>query len=263
MLDFFVWVMFMLALLVAVILKLLAAKDTPWHVYLSMFVSWFMAVSLVALVPLDIHLVYLKRCVDHYVGRDLETQERACSVKEWRDGAGVMEGDTASRVVRKWLGFLKTAWIVIWSICQINGWILLTFQSSFIESRRFTYMGKFLTAMWDNLGFYAAMGVMSAVGFLFIWLFGGDLEFVIFSCLALFNCMMLCTVSAFLGYGLGEAPRALWNGSRIVETIQHHPSLPGQDTVRHLDPDTFTLAAEDLASKLVQVSYLRSRSDTV
>jgi hypothetical protein len=289
MLDFFVWVMFMLALLVAVILRLLAAKDTPWHVHLSMFVSWFMAVSLVALVPLDIHLVYLKRCVDHYVGRDLETQERACSVKEWRDGAGVMDGDTASRVVRKWLGFLKTAWIVIWSICQINGWILLTFQSSFIESRRFTYMGKFLTAMWDNLGFYAAMGVMSAVGFLFIWLFGGDLEFVIFSCLALFNCMMLCTVSAFLGYGQllillrpqvaretsvfdrGHHPCSLvskkifkgiyttifWNGSRIVETIKHH--LYQVKTTY----DTWTLAAEDLASKLVQVYYLRSRYDTV
>lgn len=98
---------------------------------------------------------------------------------------------------------------------------------------------------------------MSAVGFLFIWLFALDLEFVTCSCLALFNCIMLCTVSAFLGYGLGEAPRALWNGSRIVETIKHH--LYQVKTTY----DTWTLAAEDLASKLVQVSYLRSRSDTV
>jgi hypothetical protein len=64
-------------------------------------------------------------------------------------------------------------------------------------------------------------------------------------------------VSAFLGYGLGEAPRALWNGSRIVETIKHH--LYQVKTTY----DTWTLAAEDLASKLVQVYYLRSRYDTV
>jgi len=67
------WELLMLAILVALTLWVLAARGTPWHVYLSVWVSWGMALALVALVPIDLHIVYLKRCIDHY-GDDVEAQ---------------------------------------------------------------------------------------------------------------------------------------------------------------------------------------------
>ena len=63
----------MLAILVALTLWVLAARGTPWHVYLSVWVSWGMALALVALVPIDLHIVYLKRCIDHY-GKNVQAQ---------------------------------------------------------------------------------------------------------------------------------------------------------------------------------------------
>jgi hypothetical protein len=53
-----------------------------------------------------------------------------------------------------------------------------------------------------------------------IWLMGLDVKYIVFGCLALFNALMLVIVSLFLGYGLAEAPRALFQGSRIVPTIR-------------------------------------------
>jgi len=217
MLVFFMWELLMLSILVALTLWILAARGTPWHVYLSVWVSWGMALALVALVPIDLHIVYLKRCIDHY-GDDVEAQEEACSVSSWRDIAG---GDrSASEVLEKWLSVLRKAWIFVYTVCQVNGWILLTFQSSFIESRRFSKIGKFKQAFYENFGFYAALGIINSAGLLFIYMMGMDLEYVIFGCLALFNALMLTIVSLFLGYGLGEAPRALWQGSRFIPTIR-------------------------------------------
>ncbi len=66
MLAFFVWELLMLGCVVALTLWMLAAKGTQWHVYLSVWVSWGFALALVALVPIDIHIVYLKRCIEHY-----------------------------------------------------------------------------------------------------------------------------------------------------------------------------------------------------
>ena len=56
----------MLGCVVALTLWMLAAKGTQWHVYLSVWISWGFALALVALVPIDIHIVYLKRCIEHY-----------------------------------------------------------------------------------------------------------------------------------------------------------------------------------------------------
>ena len=80
---------------------------------------------------------------------------------------------------------------------------------------------------------------------------GMDLEYVIFGCLALFNALMLTIVSLFLGYGLGEAPRALWQGSRFIPTIRR--ALYNVWANHRV----CTLAADDLAAKLVQVYSLR------
>ena len=107
MLLFFMWELIMLGLLVAVALWLLAAKGTAWHVYLSMWVSWGMALALVALVPIDLHIVYLKRCIDHY-GEDAAAQEAACSVSSWRDIAGPER--SAKDVLEKWYNVLRSAW---------------------------------------------------------------------------------------------------------------------------------------------------------
>jgi hypothetical protein len=106
MLAFFVWELLMLGILVALTVYMLAAKTTPWHVYISVWVSWAFALFLVALannsqkssysdyiyiasraltfenvcqVPIDIHIVYLKRCIAHF-GNNTAAQEEACSV---------------------------------------------------------------------------------------------------------------------------------------------------------------------------------------
>ena len=184
MLLFFMWELIMLGLLVAVALWLLAAKGTAWHVYLSMWVSWGMALALVALVPIDLHIVYLKRCIDHY-GEDAAAQEAACSVSSWRDIAGPER--SAKDVLEKWYNVLRSAWIVVYTVVQVNGWILLTFQTSFIESRRFTVLGKLKQAFIENVGFYAVLAAVNGVGCLFILMAGLDLSYVVFGCIALFN----------------------------------------------------------------------------
>jgi hypothetical protein len=46
----------------------------------------------------------------------------------------------------------------------VNGWILLTFQSSYIESRRFSSLGKIATAIYENFGFYLALGIINTIG---------------------------------------------------------------------------------------------------
>ena len=87
------------------------------------------------------------------------TFENLCQVGSWTEFAN--ENYTATEVLDSWLGLLKTAWIFVFTVCQVNGWILLTFQSSFIESRRFSYFGKFKQASIENFGFYAVLGVMN------------------------------------------------------------------------------------------------------
>lgn len=248
MLLFFLWELLMLALVVGLTLWFLAAKGTAWHVYLSVWVSWGMALALVALVPIDIHIVYLKRCIDHY-GDDVDAQEVACSVSSWRDIAG---GDrSAKEVLAEWFTVLQKGWIVVYTVCQVNGWILLTLQSSFIESRRFSFVGKLKQALYENVGFYAALACINSAGLVFFWMMGLDLEYVVISCLALFNALMLVIVSLFLGYGLGEAPRALWQGSRFVPTIRR---ALYNVWANHRACEQ---AADELADKLVQVYSLR------
>jgi hypothetical protein len=47
-------------------------------------------------------------------------------VGSWTEFAN--ENYTATEVLDSWLGVLKTAWIFVFTVCQVNGWILLTFQ---------------------------------------------------------------------------------------------------------------------------------------
>jgi hypothetical protein len=83
----------------------------------------------------------------------------------------------------------------------VNGWILLTFQSSYIESRRFSSLGKIATAIYENFGFYLALGIINTIGIGFIYLAGLDVMYVVLGCLALFNGFMLTLFVMFLGYG--------------------------------------------------------------
>lgn len=133
------WVILQVILLgmcVALLLRRLAAKGTPWHVYVSVWVSWSCALWLVALVPLDLHIVTLKRCIDHYsdggVVKWWQHNETACPVDSWRD-IGVGETATAQEVLEKWLEFLKQAWIFVWTVCQVQR-LLLPHATQYVSS---------------------------------------------------------------------------------------------------------------------------------
>jgi len=67
---------------VAALLWRLAAPKTPFHVYITVWLSWSFALALVALVPLDLNLVYLERCLSHF-GNNTRASAVACPLEHW------------------------------------------------------------------------------------------------------------------------------------------------------------------------------------
>ena len=65
-------------------LSRLASKTVPWHVRLSVLSSYMLSLSVVALVPLDVHLVYVRRCLQREEEfQDSEDVEFRCNMSWW------------------------------------------------------------------------------------------------------------------------------------------------------------------------------------
>ncbi|EKX36326.1 hypothetical protein GUITHDRAFT_145891 [Guillardia theta CCMP2712] len=248
MLDFFVTELVGIGAIVGLVIWKLTARGTPLHVYFTVWVSWTMALALVAIVPVDLNLVYLKRCIDHY-GNNKEERDRACPIKPWRTIGSPKDDDDV--VLDRWIGFLKVAWLAVYTMCQFNGWILLSFQSSYVESRHFSILKRLQQAAIENGVFWGVVAVLFSVFLLVLAIMGEDLEYVVYGLMASSNAVCLVLVAVFLGFGLAEAPRQLWQGARL------EPSLRRAYYYVFSNHHSFNAAAEDLATKLVQVYTLR------
>jgi hypothetical protein len=187
----------------------LVAKNTPFHVYITVWISWTCALALVALVPLDLNLVYVRRCIDLYVNRT-DAQLKMCDLQYWRSWSAIDPRLGDKQVLKVSEEALRTSWLIVYTVCQLNGWILLTFQQSYIETRHFSKMVKLHQAFLDNMGFYATCAVLGAVLVVILAISGSDLEHVIFGLMACSNAICLLIVSILFGYGLVEYPRSLW-----------------------------------------------------
>ena len=187
----------------------LVAKNTPYHVYVTVWISWTCALALVALVPLDLNLVYVKRCISLY-GNRTDAHLRMCDLQYWRSWSAIDPSLGDKQALKVSEEALRTSWLVVYTVCQLNGWILLTFQQSYIETRHFSKMYKLHQAFLDNMGFYATCAVLGAVLVVILVISGNDLEYVIYGLMACTNAICLVIVAILFGYGLAEYPRSLW-----------------------------------------------------
>jgi hypothetical protein len=209
----------LIGILVFWAISYLVAKKTPFHVYVTVWVSWTSALALVALVPLDLNLVYVRRCISHY-GNRTDAHLRMCDLQYWRSWSSIDPSLGDKQMLKVSEEALRTSWLFVYTVCQLNGWILLTFQQSYIETRHFSRIVKLHQAFLDNMGFYATCAVVGALLVVIIALSGNDLEYVLYGLMACSNAICLVIVTILFGYGLAEYPRSLWKVKKVAASFR-------------------------------------------
>ena len=206
-----------------------------------------------ALVPIDLNLAYLRRCISHFDG-DMDSQEQLCPSAFWLTWdwtVNHVSQESIDRALNRSESLLKYCWLWVFTVCQVNGWILLTFQQSFVEAQHFLTKQRFYQAFKENGIFYGLCGGIGVVFLLILYIMRRDLSFWIGAMLALANAVCLLIVALMLGYGIAEAPKAIFQRARAKPTLRR--ALYNV----HQFHKEYNAAADALATTLATVYLLR------
>ncbi|KAJ1486071.1 hypothetical protein T484DRAFT_2371805 [Baffinella frigidus] len=269
---------------VAALLWRLAAPKTPFHVYITVWLSWSFALALVALVPLDLNLVYLERCLDHF-GNNTRASAIACPLEHWRfspppppphphppqppqtpqpplppqPGEDVDDEDAREPpsheddllVVQQWKDLLHGLWLTVYAVTMAHGWVILNFQSAFNESRQFTVFKRFQQCFRDNVILVCIASACNIIALAVIIVLNLDLYYIIYGMMAVTNAICLVVVAFLVGFGCAVVPRALWHASHLDKSLRKCMREVASLDVKYNE------SATDLAAKMVAVYQLR------
>jgi hypothetical protein len=168
-----------------------ADGSVSWHVGLTCFLSWFVAFSIIVLVPLDI--------------LSSETQQ-TCTHGQPCEGSALVALVTLCWNIAYWLSF-------------ILAWFVLTIQHSYTYGGGFTVYTRLKAAVRSEAKFYIlAIGAFGAYTLVRLFRDGFTstkhfLQGFPSFCHAASHGFALLVLVLLLGYGLVELPRTLWRGS--------------------------------------------------
>lgn len=87
---------------------------------------------------------------------------------ECRGWVAVDPGISDSGALEKSEDVLRTAWLLVYTVCIANGWFLLTIQQGYVENRSFDRNRRLFDAVMANGAFYATLSVLFAVLVVFL-----------------------------------------------------------------------------------------------
>ncbi|KAL0484489.1 LMBR1 domain-containing protein [Acrasis kona] len=185
--------------------------------------------------------------------------------------------------------YLKTMWsVVYWSI-QVLAWLVIPLCQQYPYTGEFSFFRKLLASIWANLLFYiviGAVGVVVGVALaISVLVYNGknpdeaisvNIQEVILIAKSISNAFGLTMLICFLGYGMVEFPRYLWNqsnmerklaffqfqGAKLYDQLQDEYDilLTKLDVVRRLDSK---ISHEDDLRKYVDIMMETAKEEMI
>lgn len=238
----------------------LVSRTVPLHVRLSVLSSYMLSLSVIALVPLDVHLVYVRRCLqgeDESNASDLsDLIEFHCNMSWWGTWRLLYPQLSDNQALELSETVLRQLWKGVFLGCAFNGWFLLTSQMHFIEAQHFYTWQRIQFACIKQANFWMSVVVLLCVLLVLLVLLDEDWKMVFYGLMAVGNTVMLLVVILLLGYGLAEYPISLWQEARIAPSLKRYRSEAWEQHVK------FNRVSKVLASKLALVYDLRQRASS-
>eukprot|EP00761_Pharyngomonas_kirbyi_P013224 gb/GECH01013251.1/.p1 GENE.gb/GECH01013251.1/~~gb/GECH01013251.1/.p1 ORF type:complete len:610 (+),score=113.56 gb/GECH01013251.1/:1-1830(+) len=120
--------------------------------------------------------------------------------------------------------YLKVIWqIVYWSI-QVFAWVIIPFAQSYAVTGEFTILRKIRGSLLENAIIYIIYGVVGAIGLaVLLIVFSGKIKIKALPTIvtSASNTFGLSVLLFFLGYGLVELPRIMWNKANRERSLTH------------------------------------------
>jgi len=188
-------------ILVAICTKLLRDyanwKKTAWYALATTWLNWFMAVSIVVLIPVDVS----------------STLHATCLVAAAKSSA---DGSYPEDCEEPWIHFDREALIVIWNmiywITYVMCWVIVPVMQSYVLAGHFHWHHRMIRAVKENAIIYGVGGIIGLI--LGIWIAAKigihDPSMLNGIAMAASNAYGLAIVILLLGYGLAEVPRKIW-----------------------------------------------------
>mmetsp|Transcript_9029 Transcript_9029/g.30108 ORF Transcript_9029/g.30108 Transcript_9029/m.30108 type:complete len:905 (-) Transcript_9029:93-2807(-) len=243
----------LIGILCWIALNRLASHRVPWHVMTSVWGSYFLVLSLVALVPIDVHLVYVQRCMNLQVSQD---DLRECDTGYFMSWKLLYPDISDEDSLRISTDVLKFLWSAVYTGCAFNGWILLTTQQHFVEAQHFSLLLRARQAVYNQGCFFMTVAAILSALFVILVISGENWRYIFQGLMGVGNSLMLMVVALLLGYGLAEFPISLWQEARI------NPSLKRFRSDAFLQYVKFNRVARLLAKKLTVLYNLRRLAST-
>eukprot|EP00960_Hanusia_phi_P074179 768174-Hanusia_phi.AAC.11 len=243
----------LIAILCWIALNRLASHRVPWHVMTSVWGSYFLVLSLVALVPIDVHLVYVQRCLKLQV---TQPDLRECDTGYFMSWKLLYPDISDEDSLRISTDVLKLLWSAVYTGCAFNGWVLLTTQQHFVEAQHFSLILRIRQAIYNQGCFFMTVAAILSALFVILVIVGENWRYVFQGLMGVGNSLMLTVVALLLGYGLAEFPISLWQEARI------NPSLKRFRSDAFLQFVKFNKVARLLAKKLTVLYNLRRMAST-
>ena len=188
--GFTILVLLLTLLLTIALLWHYPVKGTRWYVYFWVFVSWFMAFGVVALIPFDVWLVPV-------------TQTLSPASDEDRS-------------------YLRFCWHVVYWLVFVLCWFVLPIMQEYEIAGEFSMFKKLKRAVRRLLWMYFLMGTAGLMFVIYLGMIGklvlAHLPYVL---IAFSNCWGLFQTIFLLGYGLVAMPRYLWFESNYAHYLKY------------------------------------------
>lgn len=157
------------------LVKFYAHKNTNWYVITFVFIGWFLAFSVIILIPVDVHAS---------ISENLSSDER----------------DIAS-----------ITWHIVYWIVFCLCWVILPVIQEYEMAGEFRFKSRLKTAIWRHVRILLLLGAIGLVGVIYLLITGKmTITFLPAFGMALSNCWGLFLIILLLGYGLVAIPRTLW-----------------------------------------------------
>ena len=182
-----------------VLMLFYASKRTPYYVYVSVFVGWFLAFSIVAILPYDVYL----------------------SLKPSSDSVSDSKHS------------LWVVWeLLYWSV-QIICWCVLPVIQEYEMGGEFRFGPRLRWAIFRHVRVFLAAGVVGIALIVYLSI-EDDLSLTQLPAIlvALSNTWGLFLTMVLLGYGLVTVPRELWADGDLAKELKY---LQYKATVLHED----------------------------
>jgi len=198
-------------------------KYMQWYTFLTTFIGWLFAFSIIFLLPNDMSAALYKTCLNM-------TEEIINNTGSLPPGPPCVE--PLSLVIDSFLYYVWeanywTAFVLSWAWCPL--------LQSYVLAGGFTFWQKAWQSIKENLILYSVLLVLGIGVLIYIGVTQQfDLNAMMGVVMALANAYGLIFVSCFLGYGLVEIPRYMWFLSK-PELVLRYQEFKASSTKDNVD----------------------------